>query len=225
MGGALKQSSKIQRRAEAPVTRGGSIRGASAIAALASPVRQEIVDTVEALGGVATIAELAARLGRPADGLYYHVRRLAAAGLLVREDGTTAERFRTPAPGRGLALDYRPDDPRNAAAIRRVIGGMLRIARRDFDAGLAIPGVVAHGPRRALWAGRGKGWVTPEELGELNALAARATAILRHPRAPGRDRLVSFCFVLAPIAPRAARRGRATRARGSSGGGGPRRTS
>jgi hypothetical protein len=218
MGGALKQSTKIQRNGSA-VTRGGRIRGGAAIASLASPVRQEIVDTVEALGGVATIAELAARLGRPADGLYYHVRRLAKAGLLVREDGDGAERFRTPVPrGGALALDYRPDDPRNAAAIRRVIGGMLRIARRDFDAALAIPNVVAHGPRRALWAGRGKGWVTADELEELNALCARATAILRRPRAPGRDRLVSLCFVLAPIAPRASRRAR-------SGGGGPRRTS
>ncbi|HET9620627.1 MAG TPA: helix-turn-helix domain-containing protein, partial [Kofleriaceae bacterium] len=59
-------------------TRGGKIRGGKiveprAIAALASPVRQEILDTVEALGGTATIAELAAQLGRPADGLYYHV--------------------------------------------------------------------------------------------------------------------------------------------------------
>jgi hypothetical protein len=211
---------KIQRSNDGAVTRGGKIRSAAATASLASPVRQEIVDTVEALGGVATIAELAERLARPADGLYYHVRRLTKAGLLIREDGAGAERFRTPVPAGGtLALDYRPDDPRHAAAIRRVIGGMLRIARRDFDAAFEIPGVVVHGPRRALWAGRGKGWVTADELAELNVLCARATALLRRPRAPGRDRLVSLCFVLAPIAPRASRRPR------RSGGDGPRRTS
>jgi len=50
------------------VDRTGRITGKSAIAVLASPVRQEIVDTVEAAGG-ATIAELAIQLGRPADGL------------------------------------------------------------------------------------------------------------------------------------------------------------
>ena len=50
------------------VDRSGRIRSARAIAALASPVRQEIIDTVELLGGSATIAELASQLGRPADG-------------------------------------------------------------------------------------------------------------------------------------------------------------
>src|SRR5262245_47733719 len=98
-------------------TRTGRITGATAVAALASPVRQEIIDTLEALGG-ATIAELAGALGRPADGLYYHVRRLVRAGLLV--GAGSPEVYRTP---RTLRLDYRRDVP----AIRRVIASMLRI--------------------------------------------------------------------------------------------------
>jgi predicted transcriptional regulator len=255
---ALKKSAKIQwrreegqgrgamRRAERPArsagarTRGstpsdawdrtgaGRVIGAAAIAALASPARQELVDTVEALGGAATIAELAAQLGRPADGLYYHVRRLVRAGLLVRDPDRGGDRYRTPGT-RPLALDYRPADRRNAAAVRGVVGGMLRIARRDFDAGLALPGVVTHGAARALWAGRGKGWVGLAELAEVNALLRRVTALLRRPRRRGHDRLISVCFVLAPIAARPARRINArARARapgrGSSAGGAPRRT-
>ena len=94
----------------------------------------------------------------------------------------------------------------NAAAVRRVVASMLRIARRDFDAGIALPGVVAHGPRRTLWAARSKGWVTAEELAELNALLARLSWILRRPRGPGRTQLVSLCFVLAPIQARPPRR-------------------
>ena len=170
----------------------------AAITALASPVRQEIVDTVEALGGGATIAELAAELGRPADGLYYHVRRLVTAGLLVGSG--TPEVYRTPA--RGLRLDY----ARDAAAVRRVIAAMLRIARRDFDAGFAQVGVAVSGRRRSLWAGRTKGWVGAAELAEINALIARIEQILRRPRRRGADRLASWCFVLAPIAARPARR-------------------
>ena len=50
-----------------------------------STVRQEIVDTIEALGGDAAVADIAAHLGRPADGIYYHLRRLVDSGVL-RED-------------------------------------------------------------------------------------------------------------------------------------------
>jgi hypothetical protein len=104
--------------------------------------------------------------------------------------------------------------------------------------------VVAHGPRRALWAGRGKGWVSPTELVELNAHLRAIAALLRRPRRRDDDQLVSVCFVLAPIAAQPTRRGRGRapraapaaraarapragriRARGSSGGGARRRTS
>jgi len=206
MDRVLKKTTKIS---PARVGRSGRIADASAIGALVSSVRQELVDTVEALGGETTIAELAAQLGRPADGLYYHVKALVKAGLLVREPAPDGDRYRTPSPhGRTLALEYAPADPRNAAAVRRVVASMLRIARRDFDAGMATPGVVAHGPRRALWAARSKGWVSAEELAEVNALLARLSAMLRRPRGPGRTQLVSLCFVLAPIQARPPRRSR-----------------
>jgi hypothetical protein len=182
----------------AATDRTGRITSVAAIAALASPVRQEIIDTVEALGS-ATIAELAAELGRPADGLYYHVRRLVRVGLLVGRG--SPEVYRTPS-SRELRLDYAIDP----GAVRRVIASMLRIARRDFEAGLALPGRTASGPRRTLWAGRSKGWIGAAELVEINALIARIQRILHRRRRDDRDRLASWCFVLAPVAPRPARR-------------------
>lgn len=182
------------------VDRSGQITSARAIAALASPVRQEIIDTIELLDGSATIAELAAQLGRPADGLYYHVSKLIAVGLLQPAGGLPGV-YRTPT-RRRLALDYNPE---LAPAVRRTIAGMLRIAKRDFDAGFAVPGVAVGGRRRSLWAGRAKGWVGTTELAELNALLARIHDILRQPRRPGAQ-LVSLCHVLAPIADRSARR-------------------
>ena len=177
----------------------GRIRSARAIAALASPVRQEIIDTVELLGGSATIAELASQLGRPADGFYYHVRKLVAVGLL-QVSGGSPEVYHTPS-RKNLALDYEAE-----AAVRRVIAGMLRIAKRDFDAGFAHPAVVVRGARRSLWAGRGKGWVGPAELAEINRLTTRIYDILRRPRRAGARQLVSFCHVVAPVADRPARR-------------------
>lgn len=194
----------------------GRITDPAAIAALASPVRQELFDTLEAIGGVATIAELAEQLGRPADGLYYHVERMRRAGLLVAAPvgksraGRSERRYRIPgAPGRQIGLGYRPRDPRNAAAVRGVVAGMLRIARRDFDRALA-GNVVVDGPHRELWAARGTGWVSDAELAAINRLLVRVTHLLRQPRGGARHRLISLCYVLAPLTPRPRRRARST---------------
>jgi hypothetical protein len=190
----------------------GLIADPAAITVLASPVRQELVDTVEALGGAASVAELAEQLGRPADGLYYHVDILRRAGLLVDaagprgREGRGERRFGTPArSGKKLSLVYRPGDARNASAVRGVVGGMLRIARRDFDRAL-VAGTIVDGPRRELWAGRGTGWVSDGELAEINRLLVQIVSYLRRPRGGPRQRLISLCYVLAPMAARPKRR-------------------
>ena len=59
------------------------IRRTEQIEALASPVRQEIVDALQ-VSGACPIAEVAAQLGRAPDSLYYHVRHLERVGLVVR---------------------------------------------------------------------------------------------------------------------------------------------
>ncbi|HET7504517.1 MAG TPA: hypothetical protein VFK02_26025, partial [Kofleriaceae bacterium] len=86
-----------------------------------------------------------------------------------------------------------------------VVGGMLRIARRDFDRALAGVAQV-DGPLRELWAARGTGWVSDAELAEINRLLVRLTRHLRRPRGRARQRLISLCFVLAPMAIRPTRR-------------------
>jgi hypothetical protein len=190
----------------------GRIESAKTIAILASPIRQEVIDTIEAMGGSATIREVAEQLGRPADGLYYHVEILRRGGLLVASNGRSKagrgeRRYRIPvASGDELGLVYRPGDRRNAAAVRGVVRGMLRIARRDFDAALARPDVVAAGDRRELWAARSTGWVSEADLPEINRLLARLTKRVRRPRGAGRKKLISICYVLAPLPVRPRRR-------------------
>ncbi|HTE54113.1 MAG TPA: helix-turn-helix domain-containing protein [Kofleriaceae bacterium] len=180
--------------------------------ALISPARQEIVDTLQALGR-ASIAELATRLGRPSDGLYYHVRALVKAGLVVaagqRAAGRRDERiYTTLAPGRSLRLRYRPRHRASAAALRRLVGSMLRTAERDFGAGLARPGVVVEGRRRALWAGRSKGWLSPAELERVNQLLAELGGLLSSGPSRARGQLFALTYVLAPADARPPRRGR-----------------
>src|SRR5262252_1976032 len=113
----------------------GWIEG-KAVRALVSPVRQEIVDTIEALGGDAAVADIAAQLGRPADGIYYHLRRLVDGGVLREGDDPgdgRGRRYGTVAPrGRRVHLRYGRGSSANAATVAKLVGGMLRTAERDF---------------------------------------------------------------------------------------------
>ena len=185
----------------------GGVENAKEIELLVSPTRIEIVDTLEALGGEASVAELAAQLGRPADGLYYHLRQLAAGGLVEEEAALDGRRYRLPTRrGERLALRYRPGATANAKAVERVASSVLRIAGRDFARALGDPETIVEGEHRELWTSRLKGWVGPSELAEINRLLNRLGKLLHRPRTAERDRLVALSWVLAPIDAKPARR-------------------
>ena len=85
----------------------GLIESADQIAMLASPTRMEIVMTLEALASPTTVAELAAEMGRPADGLYYHLRALVSSGLLEEHTEAGDQRFQSTTPrGQRVRLRY-----------------------------------------------------------------------------------------------------------------------
>lgn len=184
--------------------------------ALANPLRQELVDLIESLGGEAEVARLAELLGRPADGLYYHLELLVKAGLLQPSEGAGGgRRYRIlAARGQVLLLDYRGGTA-HRRAVGRVLRSALQQAERDVQSALARPGVVDEGPQRELWAGRCKGWVDAEGLLRVNQLLGEIQQIVRDGsaqlRANGEARLLSFSFALAPVA--AAPKRRAARAK------------
>lgn len=216
----MKTSMMLQRRRTAArrVPRAlpaRTVTRAAAVEALAYPLRQELVDTLQAFGGEAAAGELAEHLGRPVDGLYYHLRLLVECGLLAEQRGRNRagrmeRRYRISAPGEGpLRLAYRPRQARNAEAVRKVVAGMLRIAGRDFVRALADEDVVVEGERRQLWAARGKGWVSDAQLVEMNQLLTRVLALLEQGRDDDRPHLMSLCFAMTPVAARPKRRGQA----------------
>jgi len=173
---------------------------------LDSPVRQDIVDTLAALGGEADVASVATELGRPADGLYYHFELLADGGLLQRVEADGARRYRIGSRrGLRLKLEYR-GAPDSEPAVGRVVDRLLATARRDFRAALSAPETVTDGPRRELWASRQLGWVDEQGLEEINSLLARIDARLQGPRRAGCDRRIALSFVLAPLPVRGKRR-------------------
>lgn len=190
----------------------------AALDALISPVRQEIVDTIEAIGGNAAVADIAAQLGRPADGLYYHLRRLVGAGVLRERadpgDGR-GRRYRTAAGrSRGLRVKYGRGAASDPEAVARLVAGLLRVAERDFAKAVRGGAAVGSGARRDLWASRIKGWFGAAELREINRLLVRLFELFQHPRSGHRDQLVALAWTLAPIDDQPPRRAGADRQRG-----------
>lgn len=185
----------------------GIVEDPKKIAVLSTPIRIELVTAIQALGGVATVAELALQLGRSADGLYYHLRTLVRGGLLEEIVDADARRYRlvTP-PGERMRLRYKPGATANAKAVARVAASMSRLAQRDFVRALANPDTIVEGPARELWVARLRGWADPDDLLEVNRLLQRLSDLLLGTRPKPDGKLVAFHWILAPIDAKPARR-------------------
>lgn len=170
------------------------------IGLLASPTRHEIVDTLAALGGDASAAELAEQMGRHMDGLYYHLKILCKAGLVVAiEAGDDAgRRYRLSGDGRPLRLAYNTAETDAAPALSKFVHGLLQVTQQDFDDAVGARDTVTQGPHRELWAARNKAWLSETELAEVNLLLERLCDLMSRPQTPERDRMMSCAFVLAP---------------------------
>ena len=187
-----------------------AIRRRDQVEALVSAVRQEVIDTLQA-AGPQSAAELARLMGRPADALYYHLRRLVTVGLLVphgeRRRGRRTEVVYDLV-GYPLRLDYpRGRDGRTPPTVR-LVAAMLRTAERDFRRGLESHRAVVDGAERTLWATRRHAWLTPAERRRVNRALGELLALLGRSRRPDRGELCTLTFVLAPRANRTGRRAR-----------------
>lgn len=184
------------------------IRKPEQVEAIGSAARQEILDTVGRLG-TCSIADMARALGRPADGLYFHVRILLKSGLVV-ESGERNAGLRTEtlysavAPGATKQLMYGDGTPE----VMRAVHAMLGAAVDDFDKGLGSGLAVTDGPKRNLWAGRNLAWLGPQELLEVNALLWQLSKIFNQPRKEKASELYVLTFGLAPIPVQPVRRGK-----------------
>lgn len=180
------------------------IRQLKQLELLTSPLRQEIVDTVRAMGS-GSAREIARELGTPPDALYYHLRKLVATDLLISLGKRQATRrseevYRTPSDS--MRIVYDRDDARASAVIRRAFGALLRMALRDFDKGSRVPGARTTGRYRNLAGGRVTAWLSRSELGEVNRHLARVEAIFeKSRRSPGKA-LHAFSWLLAPLEPK-----------------------
>ena len=170
------------------------------ISALASSVRQDIVDVVAAIGP-ATAPEIARSLGRRPDGLYFHLRLLSRVGLLKegeRPNGSGRMVTTYDVPGRPLRIRYDLSNAAGSRAVSRVTASMLRTANRGFARAAAKGDARVTGARRELWAARTRGWLTEEGLEEVNKTFARLIELFNNRRRPKDACSYEVTLVLSP---------------------------
>ena len=177
------------------------IRRRDQMVALASPVRQEMIDALQA-GGPCSISELAGLLGRAPDALYYHVRKLEDVGLMVPHGQVKAGRRDAAVydlPGRPMTIDPKAIDRKTRPIMLKSGAAMMRSAERDLKDALESGEPFGAGKRRHVWAGRTKGWLTASELAEVNIhLQAVVDLFSKSQRRRG-SRLHTFTYVLTPV--------------------------
>jgi len=184
------------------------LRGRDASALFGSPVRIEVLDHLKR-GGPASIRELARRMGRPADSLYFHVKRMLRIGALREQErrptGRRPEAIYSLAAA-GFGVDPRDRSPHAVSAAASGARAVLRMAMRQFAAAQRDGDCIQDGPRRELLVARAKGWLKPSAQRELNRRVDDLLAFLREQSHDRRGPCHVLTLVLCPLVPPAGRR-------------------
>ena len=170
------------------------------LAALTSPVRLELLELF-GIWGPCAVADVAERMERAPDSLYYHVKKLTSVGLLEhvrdRRMGHRAEAiYRLPA--RQLEVPRNNEGPAREQT-SKAIHAILRMAGRELDAALDDEEALDEGPKRRLYGRRMNGrlpWKAIAEInrhiGEIEAIFAREGT--RRSRRQGHTAVVTLIF-------------------------------
>lgn len=140
--------------------------------AMASAIRLEILDCLAATGESMSIREVAKELHRRPDSLYFHFGRLVEVGL-IRQDAVRQLRRHTEAlfsVPQGLRLRYDLEQPETRTALASMASAMLRVATRDFKAGVESERAQPWGSQRNLWNARVAGRLNQRQLHRVNEL-------------------------------------------------------
>ena len=162
-------------------------------------MRQEVIDAIAVLGA-STIAEVADHLGRAADSLYFHVRKLEKVGLLQEVEKRREGKYEVAVyglPGKIMRVKYGGGVV--AKSVQRVVAGAVRLGIRDFNRAMVTPETEFSGPARNVWGGRMKGWVSKEDVVEINRLIEELAAIFHRSTQEDGKSLQSLAWVSAPV--------------------------
>jgi hypothetical protein len=177
------------------------LAGANALSAIASPVRMEIIGTLQT-HGPGSIRELATHLARPADGLYHHVRLLRRAGVLREESHRKVGRreeavYALTTPRIAGTLD--PASPASKEGVIRAASAALRLAAREFASAIEAGEGLTVGACPSIRASRQRVWLTPEGLERLRRHLARLERFLSAQTKKRQGRLFAVTTVVVPL--------------------------
>jgi len=182
------------------------VRTRDQIEAMTSPVKLEILDAARVLG-TCSVKEIADLVGRTADSLYHHVHGLVDVGLLINVGERKASRrteqlYQTP--GKKLRMPHDLGESELTELRLKTFGALLRMTERDlrtaFESGIAR----VEGPEKNITNARIKGWLSRDELSEVQSLMDRILEILEsNSFEDSEDRDVyAIALYLVPIVPK-----------------------
>ncbi|QDU68257.1 winged helix-turn-helix domain-containing protein [Engelhardtia mirabilis] len=183
--------------------------GPQAVAEFFKPARLELYDCLQACGP-ASVADLAVRLGRPADALYYHLRKLEQLGVLERLKDRAAGEGEAGRNGAIYAATSRSVvmrlDPGSAASRRAWLQGaqaVHRMGSRNVESALESGSVRTEGPDRNLTVQRVRARLGPDELREVNRLLDELSSLLRGHSNNAEGQVHALTLTLCPLEERA----------------------
>ena len=179
--------------------------------AVISPLRQDILDAFTAIGPC-SVKQIARQLGKPADSIYYHMRRLLEVGLLKvigTRETTRRDEFIYDVPAEKLELCYDLGDPDNVDVVLRITSSMLRRAQKNFEQAVELESVKPTGPERNFRVMGGMLWLSKEDLREVNRHLNAILDLYGRPPAGKAHQLCAITSIISPVEPRPVRRGKA----------------
>ncbi len=171
------------------------------IRALSGPVQHQMVATLERVGP-STAKELAGHIGLAPESLYYHLRRLKDAGLLVQTDRRPTSRRPEAVyalPGSELVLDSEARSPRFLEALAGLQRSLMNTATRIYERALRSGTSVRRGSRRNLCLIQVQGRLRPRQLGELNRRLEEIADFVAEHDDPSHDEFLSVTISMSPV--------------------------
>lgn len=173
------------------------------LAALASPLRSDILDRLVAYGSL-SVRDLAKALGRQPTAIYRHLKHLEKVGLIRAADSKSRGgepgrpgRVYKPA-GDQIRLTQAARRPENRKLVEPVVRATGKQAARDFIAALSNPNPRFTGSQRNHGFYRAVSAPSPKRLARINALLEELIELTWSPD-PNPGPVISFAWFLAPL--------------------------
>ncbi len=163
--------------------------------------------------GSSSVTDLARHMGRPADSLYYHLRKLQSVGI-VHQCGTRMNMGQSEAIYQLNGSSVELGDPQaesNRGHTEKLLSAILRMTDRATKQAFDEEQIVAEGDGKNFHARRELAWLTDEDLGEVNEHIAAIATILERSRRERRGNLYALTTFFMPIVTSADQRGRRLR--------------